>query len=411
MITAVFVALALVVVALASRLSDFFLLAYLFIGLYLANLAWIRLAGPGLRVRREFQKRSFLGESSTVELVVENRNWLPIPWLNLNEQIPVELGHRDALNLAVALPPRAERRYRYEITGGQRGVYLLGPLEISYGDVFGIHRREARIREGERKYVYPRIIPIPDLGLPSTTPMGTERSAVRIYEDPSRVAGVREYTPSDSPRLINWKASAARGQILVRQLQPAVSHEVLIVVDLNPNEYSSGWAPYASELSITGAASFANNLIERRQAVGLIVNGLDRSEEISRPAAQLAMRTRRLRNPGVPIGRGRRHLMGILEMLARSAMLPRADFSAQVRNHLARLSFGSTIVMFAGGRTDHLPMLKRMQRQGHKVMVIYSDPEHAAAAQAKASSVAINAFVATDREDYANWGRRLRPAS
>ena len=49
MITAVFVALALVVVALASRLSDFFLLAYLFIGLYLANLAWIRLAGPGLR--------------------------------------------------------------------------------------------------------------------------------------------------------------------------------------------------------------------------------------------------------------------------------------------------------------------------------------------------------------------------
>ena len=98
-------------------------------------------------------------------------------------------------------------------------------------------------------------------------------------------------------------------------------------------------------------------------------------------------------------------------MLARSAMLPRADFSAQVRDHLARLSFGSTIVMFAGGRTDHLPMLKRMQRQGHKVMVVYSDPEHSAAAQAKASSVSINAYVATDREDYANWGRRLRPAS
>ena len=411
MITAAVVALLLVVVALASRLSVFFLLAYLFIGLYVANLLWIRFAGPGLRMRREFAKRSFLGERSTVELVVENRNWLPIPWLSINEQIPIELGHKEALNLAVALPPRSERRYRYEITAGQRGVYLLGPLEITYGDVFGIHRRQRTLHEGQRKYVYPRIVPISDLGLPSTTPMGTERSAVRIYEDPTRVAGVREYSPADSPRLINWKASAARGQLLVRQLQPAVSHEVLLVVDLNPNDYSSGWAQYASELSITGAASFANTLVEHQQAVGLIVNGLDRNEELSRPVAQQAMRSRQLRNPGAPIGRGRRHLMVILEMLARSAMLPRADFSAKIRNQLSRLSFGSTIVLFSGGRTDHLPMLKRMQRQGHKVVSVYSDPENAIAAKAKASSVAITAYVATNREDYANWGRRLQPAS
>ena len=411
MAAAATVALTLVVVALASRLSAFFLLAYLFIGLYAANLLWIRLAGTGIGVTRTFQKRSFLGEKSTVELVVENRNWVPIPWMNLQEQLPIELGHRDPLNIAIALPPRSQRTYTYELTAGQRGVYLLGPLDIAFGDVFGIYRQQRQVRAGQRKYVYPRIIPISELALPSSSPLGTQRSPIRLYEDPTRVAGVREYTPSDSPRLINWKASAARGQLLVRQLQPAVRHEVLLVVDLNPNDYSASWAQYASELSITGAASFANALIGQRQSVGLIVNGLDRNELLSRPQAQRAMRSRKLANPGTPVGQGRRHLMLVLEVLARSAMLPRGDLAEQVRAQISRLTFGSTIVLFSGGRTDHLPMLKRMQRSGHKVVVIYSDPENCQDAVARAEQIQLTAYAATDREDYANWGRRLRPAS
>ena len=277
--------------------------------------------------------------------------------------------------------------------------------------MFGIYRRELRIRQGELKYVYPRVIPITQLGLPSSSPLGTERSQIRLYQDPTRVAGVREYSPSDSPRLINWKASAARGQLLVRQLQPAVSHEVLLIVDLNPNDYSSGWAKYSSELSITGAASLANALIDHRQAVGLIVNGLDRNEELSRPRAIQAMQTRTLQAPGVPIGRDRRHLMMILEMLARSAMLPRSDLSEQVRAQIAKLTFGSTIVLLAGGRSDHLPMLARIKRSGHNVLAIYSDPDHAKDAVQRAAQVSINARAITDREGYAGWQRHLRAAS
>jgi len=41
---------------------------------------------------REFNQRAFLGEKVDISLEIYNRNWLPVPWLELRENLPVELA-------------------------------------------------------------------------------------------------------------------------------------------------------------------------------------------------------------------------------------------------------------------------------------------------------------------------------
>ena len=104
--------------------------------------------------------------------------------------------------------------------------------------MFGLASQDLLIDTAEFVIVYPQIIPIEAFQVESNTPFGDMRSHQRIYLDPIRVVGVRDYEPGDSQRLINWKATAAVGHLMVRNLEPAVSHEVQILVDLDHGSYS-----------------------------------------------------------------------------------------------------------------------------------------------------------------------------
>ena len=212
--------------------------------------------------------------------------------------------------------------------------------------------------------------------------------------------GAREYVPSDSPRMINWKVSAARGELFVRQVEPAVSHEVLILLDLSPAGYSHRWINYASELSITVAASFATHLIEKRQSVGLAVNGVDQvatGGQMLSPA--LVDVFRKERSPFVGVGRGRQHLMLILELLARVGVLTGADMQQLLRDEAARLPWGSTLVVITGNADANLiATLRGRQRAGHNVLAIFTDADESREAVAAARAAGIAARAITDKE-------------
>jgi hypothetical protein len=54
--------------------------------------------------------------------------------------------------------------------------------------------------------VYPRLIPFKELGIPSFYPAGDERTESRLFPDPTRTVGVRDYRPGDPLKAIHWKA-------------------------------------------------------------------------------------------------------------------------------------------------------------------------------------------------------------
>jgi uncharacterized protein (DUF58 family) len=255
--------------------------------------------------------------------------------------------------------------------------------------------------------VYPKIVPITHLGLPSKSPFGSLKTHEIIYEDPSRIVGVRDYVPGDSLRKVNWKVSAALGKLQVRKFEPAITLETLIFVNLNVEEYDLAYADGATELAITVAASIANHLAELRQPVGLISNGRDPAAEatdededdaprglsapqpweIERPPAghidrrgvdelgfalPTTFRTATGRpSIAVPPGKGRAHLMRVLEALARAQVRSGPSISTLLRQQAVRLPWGSTVVVITWGRALGLvEALVGLRKSGFNVVVV-----------------------------------------
>ena len=90
-------------------------------------------------------------------------------------------------------PSRARRTLYYQLQFKHRGYYQIGPLMLETGDLFGLHRRYRMLTEPHFVLVYPDIVPLEGYDLASRRPIGEVRMAHRLFEDPTRIAGVRPY--------------------------------------------------------------------------------------------------------------------------------------------------------------------------------------------------------------------------
>ena len=98
--------------------------------------------------------------------------------------------------------------------------------------------------------VYPRIVALNSIQIPSRSPQGTMRHTQPIFEDPTRVLGKREYVAGDSLRRVDWKSTAVTGRLQVKLFEPAISLETLIFLNLNAEDYH-----YRSRIDSTGGPS------------------------------------------------------------------------------------------------------------------------------------------------------------
>ena len=237
---------------------------YVCAGLYL----WARWHTPRALTRvsatRSFNTHAFLGEALQVRVTVENSSIFNLPWLRVADGLPWELRDVKTLNEIVALPRRRSRSLSYSIKTRRRGYYRIGPLILETGDLFGLFPEQRHTASVEHITVYPRLRPIAELRLPSRLPFGTIASHQRLFSDPSRPSGVRDYRSTDSLRHINWKASSHAGALKVRHFQPAISMESVVLLNLNRAEFkTTSWLD-GTEWSIEVAASLIAHLADNR---------------------------------------------------------------------------------------------------------------------------------------------------
>ncbi len=240
------------------------------------------------RIRQHVsQPRAFFGETLSLAISVENQKLLPLPWLEIEDEIPEQLTlltgraaptykvNRAALVNTFSLWSfqRVTRRYRLRCTA--RGVYTFGPATARCGDPFGWLTREERVQARETLLIYPLVAPIESFGLPPRYPFGEQATPRRLLEDPLRIAGVREYALGDDPRRIHWKATARAGELRSKIYEPSSQYRLFILLDFNT--YKESWMgldPEIQELTISAAASLAMWALDEGYAVGLLANSL-----------------------------------------------------------------------------------------------------------------------------------------
>jgi uncharacterized protein (DUF58 family) len=194
------------IIVIVFLLASLFKIAFIYHVLYvllavaLLTRLWTRHVAGKLELEREFEERALHGEHLRITLKLHNRGMLPIPWLRLHDRLPVALQTAANLDRVVSLGPGETLDVAYDTVCRQRGWYELGPVSVELGDVLGVNLIRRELSTAKRLIVYPRVLPINRLGLPSRTPFGDVRTHMPLYEDPSRVTGVRDYVPGDSMR-------------------------------------------------------------------------------------------------------------------------------------------------------------------------------------------------------------------
>jgi uncharacterized protein (DUF58 family) len=126
---------------------------------------------------------------------------------------------------------------RGEVVLPRRGWYDFGPLVAASGYPFGLVRRRVILREGMRVLVLPRpgklVRDRLRHQLRGVDPHG-ERVRRRGWRDEAaqaEVHGLRTFRPGDSPRLIHWRTSARRGELMVREMEDVPGDDLVLVLD------------------------------------------------------------------------------------------------------------------------------------------------------------------------------------
>lgn len=281
----------------------------------------------GVRYTRTLSStRAFCGESVVLRSALANPRPLPLPWLEVWECLPDMLvaqsgaersfadPRRVWVRQGLALWPYRRARWQRTLTCAHRGLFTLGPVRLRAGDPLGlVEREQAHVMPDSELVVYPRVVPLRTLGLNARDASLDIATRSSLVVDPTRTAAVRDYRPGDARRTIHWPASAHRGNLQVRVLEPATSLRVSLVLDVHGFLFG-GHDVELFEQTLSALASIAVFLHSRGSPVGLVSN--------SDPPIAIA--------PGSDVTR----LQAILEALARMQPRPHGDLLPWAFDHI-----------------------------------------------------------------------------
>jgi uncharacterized protein (DUF58 family) len=322
-----------------------------------------------IEYRRSLSRHQvFFGEEIVYEMEIANRKPLPLPWLKIEDELPDAVtllkgkagwSYEDRVILSNVFPINWYHRVRrrFPLQCRQRGCFAFGPTRISSGDLFGFFRREKQVEEQEYLLVYPRMVPLEKLGIPSQQLFGDIRLKSHLFQDPVLTAGVREYRFGDSLKRIHWKSTARLGKLQTKVYEPTTTVDISICLDVRTVS-----APYWGvitkllELSIITAASIARYALQAGYRVGLQVNQMARFVPgmVRTPASQHPDQLQ--------------HILEALAQLHETEAVPVARF---VRQEARNLPWGSTLLVITAQPTDELlAALLDLKRVGRSVAIV-----------------------------------------
>lgn len=313
--------------------------------------------------------RAFFGDEVTLELTVANRKILPLPWLDIREELDEELTPR-SVKVSPSYKPKRVYLHNlfslgwyhqvtriYHIHCLNRGYFSVGPTTIRSGDFFGFRAQQIEVGKPVKLLVYPRIVPLETLGIPSREPFGDLRLRRHLFEDPVRAVGIRDYVPGDPMKRIHWKATARAQRLQTKVFEHTTAVDMALFLDVR-TVAPPFWAqiPQLLETAIIATASIANYANDQGYRLGLYINQTYRGNN----------EMMRLPPSGHPD-----QFMRILEGLAQ--VLPPEQLSIErlMQREAGALPWASTLVVVTAVPTEALlGTLLGFRRAGRPVALV-----------------------------------------
>lgn len=216
-------------------------------GFVLLEYKWAEYALKALHIRCNCDQTLVEpGQSITWSATVENHSRLPISFIRLVQDFPINATPREDrfwLNnfsrktlFAWYAEYRMTLRGRHSVTRKvtmdfkDRGVYRIGDYQLGAGDLLGF--REVHYHGSGQKIV---VIPHRSRQNGAIDAVGGflgDISVQRfILEDPILTVGFREYTGREPLRAISWTRTAQSGSLQVKQYDHTAEHHVVVLLN------------------------------------------------------------------------------------------------------------------------------------------------------------------------------------
>lgn len=270
-----FAVAALVVFVLAPTLSAPALLyaTGLLLGLLVLAFTFVVAGHSRVRVERTFSPQVVdPGHEVRARLVVTNTSSVPCPESVWRDRLPSMVAGAAAgtmPSLTAAGSRDATATADYALSSATRGAHLVGPLRVRVVDPFGLIERLRDFGEAHELTVLPRRYDLPAIRPAGSDENGTTRPAphqVGLGED-DIIA--RAYQSGDALKRLHWKATARRGELMVRQEEQQMNPRAAVLIDLDADSHGTardrgGYWEYSPglEWAVAAGASIVTHLVQ-----------------------------------------------------------------------------------------------------------------------------------------------------
>ncbi len=222
-------------IAMLAAVSGSFWVIYAYNALLLAvALATSRLAAnPGsLRLVRRFDPVLSVRVPNKIQVSIQNDGVEPVMGLVRDEPPPTFDVTQRQFRLHV--PPGGEQRIAYQITPPERGSDYFRGTYLRLKCPLGLVERQVKLNTEQPIRVYPNVLALREFDLlkqkGKLRELGIRKSRMRGLG--TEFESLREYGEGDDYRKIDWKASARRGKLIVRQFEQERNQPVILCIDV-----------------------------------------------------------------------------------------------------------------------------------------------------------------------------------
>jgi uncharacterized protein (DUF58 family) len=187
-----------------------------------------------IELDRIVEPKLSLGVENLIVVVLRNRSVRPVRY-EVRDEYPYQFP-ADQTVVRGVVPPLGATEARYHVRPLARGDYSFGAINLRYRSTLGMFRRQIRRDappEATAIRVYPNVLDIRKYDLLARKGMLMELGLRNVRMDGSgtEFERLRDYTPDDEFRRINWKATARRQKPIAVEYETERAQHVVFVLD------------------------------------------------------------------------------------------------------------------------------------------------------------------------------------
>lgn len=315
---------------------------------------------------------AFAGDEVQMVERISNHKLLFVPWLELESNIDpsFKFGSQTNLNIrhgqfhrsVFTMWPymRITRKHRVKCT--RRGLYFLDSVALNCCDLLGFSVDTTGRKLSARILVYPRLVSMDDIPLPTHSWQGDIAVRRWIVDDPFMISGVREYRWGDALNHINWSATARTGKLQVHNRDFTADPHLMIYLNFDTSDdmWDAVTNPECIEQGISYAASIAHYMINQGIETGFACNGY----QIYPNGESLRIEPRC----------GRDHFTYILDNMARLVIKRSVSFYTFLEQDIIRGITNTDILIITSYMSDRLSdQIRKLIAMGNAVEILWLD--------------------------------------